>query len=746
MNDGAEPKQPAEYDREAWYAALLEANPWAKGFPFPTASDWRKERGHAVDETFRAARKQACWDRLQAGRAEWNRWAEAMLAAREALETDGHWRIEGRWLVEGDKLVYFLQRASDEALALTLLAQADFANQSFDEGVGFREFHFPGPTDLRGATFLGEANFEGVVFKDGVAFEGAAFSGQAVFGDATFSDQVVFQGATFFMRTDFHGAAFFGEANFQGAAFSESAVFQGATFSGQAVFRGAAFSEQVNFLGVTFLDRADYRGAAFSKLADFHSAVFLEQTNFQRVTFSGSAVFEDARFLKTAEFKHAAFSERANFEQTKFSGWAAFQDVKFTQRPVFRSASFLGRAVFRSVDFSDRAVFHRALFWDHADFQDAVFTETADFESAKFSKTADFLGAAFAERAIFRSAEFSGWADLQGAAFMDRADFQGAAFSNQAVFQGVEFSKQADFTQVMFHGLTSFDQARFEGAASFHASQGKEGSSFSLAEAAFHEVPDFIQADFQTPPRLDSMQVGQKPTEKRGADVAARWRALRGLADAAHDYERERDFFAGEMLSLRWAVDKPFPWFWKRVRREWKVVEGERKQIEVVTRPLGWPGGDRYWFGVLYRTVSNFGRSILRPLMVWLLFIGLFASLYLDRHLDGPWRETRAAQWLATEIALEDTDLACRAGDGHPEWQALQLSFSKAFVVGGLIDANASFRTQACLYGLTKLDGYSRAVPNTPLSVIFLSAIQVLISATLIFLFLMAVRNQFRIR
>lgn len=72
-----------------------------------------------------------------------------------------------------------------------------------------------------------------------------------------------------------------------------------------------------------------------------------------------------------------------------------------------------------------------------------------------------------------------------------------------------------------------------------------------------------------------------------------------------------------------------------------------------------------------------------------------------------------------------------------------------AFVVGGLIDANASFRTQACLYGRTKLEAggaVARAVPKTPLNVTFASAFQVLISAALIFLFLIAVRNQFRIR
>ena len=190
-------------------------------------------------------------------------------------------------------------------------------------------------------------------------------------------------------------------------------------------------------------------------------------------------------------------------------------------------------------------------------------------------------------------------------------------------------------------------------------------------------------------------------------DLAARWRALRKLADDAHDHERERDFFAGEMLALRGSEDKRFG-----------------------------PNADRYWLGRAYQAVSDFGRSILRPFAWWLLTITLFAGLYFAAHL----------------IAADGAKASgCLAGEGHPIAEAAHLSFSKAFVVGGLIDANRAYANQACLYGLTTLKdpapgGGARTLPDTPILVSFLNALQVLISATLIFLFLMAVRNQFRIR
>ncbi|MEL6980266.1 MAG: hypothetical protein AAGM38_16530 [Pseudomonadota bacterium] len=243
-------------------------------------------------------------------------------------------------------------------------------------------------------------------------------------------------------------------------------------------------------------------------------------------------------------------------------------------------------------------------------------------------------------------------------------------------------------------------------------------------------MPDFVQAQFQKAPRLDNMRVAGG---ERGADVAARWRALRGLAIDGHDHERERDFFAGEILSQRWASDKPFPWFWTD-------EDGKRR--------LSWPNGPRFWFGLAYQLVSDFGRSTLRPVASWALSILVFAALYLSAHHaatqpepdDKPlWRKAYAGE------------LQCIAGDRDPLAEAMHLSLEKAFVFGGLSDANRSFQIRACLFGLTRVTQphsglRSFAMPNTPSAIAALGALQAALSATLIFFFLMAVRNAFRIK
>lgn len=180
------------------------------------------------------------------------------------------------------------------------------------------------------------------------------------------------------------------------------------------------------------------------------------------------------------------------------------------------------------------------------------------------------------------------------------------------------------------------------------------------------------------------------------------------------------------MLSQRWAVDKPVPWFWKN-------EDGARR--------LSWPEGARFWFGLFYQIISNFGRSTLRPVLCWLVVTWLFAGLYFAAHLSAASAAGRAA----------NSDPSCIAGEGDPVSEALHLSFEKGLVFGGLADPNRSYQTRACLFGLTRVQQpqtelRSFAIPNTPSLAVALGAFQSALSAALIFLFLMAVRNEFRIK
>ena len=100
--------------------------------------------------------------------------------------------------------------------------------------------------------------------------------------------------------------------------------------------------------------------------------------------------------------------------------------------------------------------------------------------------------------------------------------------------------------------FTSFDHCRFEEHASYHAIQ--VSKSFSLTQAWFGQVPDFTHARFAESPELYAIHIEPQRGWPRGladfktllkgnADLAARWRALKRLAVAAHDHDRELLFW-----------------------------------------------------------------------------------------------------------------------------------------------------------------------------------------------------------
>ncbi len=139
--------------------------------------------------------------------------------------------------------------------------------------------------------------------------------------------------------------------------------------------------------------------------------------------------------------------------------------------------------------------------------------------------------------------------------------------------------------------------------------------------------------------------------------------------------------------------------------------------------------------GLFYKVLSNFGRSMVLPLVWWGLALGGFAWLCQREHASAAGR--------FASVCL------CRAGGS---WSAaLGLSIRKALPFAGVASSNKLDRIYACLYGIhgespTSGDLPERFAPVIPDAVDYIGIGQLLLSLVLIFLFLLAVRNQFRIR
>jgi hypothetical protein len=301
----------------------------------------------------------------------------------------------------------------------------------------------------------------------------------------------------------------------------------------------------------------------------------------------------------------------------------------------------------------------------------------------------------------FREFIFPGEADfteakLEGLTFFDDAKFEGAAWfrnleTSYVNFNSVTFLQQVWFNQATFSGAGHFQNAHFMKHADFIAITSR--GIFDLEGASFAYLPNFTQAHFEEAPDVQDVRV---PIPRffrigRRAEVSA-YSALRRIALQGHDHENEAKAFKGEIRAKRFTVHKP-----------WHSA---------------------FWFGLLYDGLSDFGHSMIRPLYVWLLCVAALTATYLadaGKLLD--WKGTCA--------------------DGTPHWlKALYLSVKSALPVVSTLRPDEARSISACLYGLAP-GNQDRAFPAVNA---FIQLGQSLWSAVLIFLFLLAVRNQFKIK
>ena len=409
-----------------------------------------------------------------------------------------------------------------------------------------------------------------------------------------------------------------------------------------------------------------------------------DSIDFDGFIFPGSAWFENCTFAGDASFNRAAFLGSARFDSAAFMGNAWFNTATFAGYTRFNSATFAGNTWLDSAVFSGSAVFNSTVFSGNALFGSANFYGSVGFNGANFSGYVSFGGASFSGGAYFRDASFGGGAWFNATAFSREARFEGAAFTGNAWFDGATFRK-----------IATFEQTKFGKEATFEGIEAKR--AFNMTGAAFAKTPAFAQADFGRAPDFGGVRL-PLPRFWLGGDAGliAKYSAIRRLAIQGADYEREHMAFKGELRSRRWAVDR----WWH-------------------------PG---LWLGLFYDGVADCGRSIVRPLAAWLALLAIFPAFYL----------------LSSGIPVAAWQSACANSPSH-QWEravSLSLSNSVPIIVNTRSEDTRAFlacRSQAATPGAQpKLD--------SPLSLTALQLLQTLLSATLIFLFLLAVKNRFKIK
>jgi len=319
-------------------------------------------------------------------------------------------------------------------------AETTFAGETFKQQAFFNEAHFDGKISFIGTRFEQGAHFDQTGFNGEVLFNGVTFDGAVAFSRAAFKNEAVLNGSEFKSEADFSQAQFGASAKFNGTQFGQDAHFNQTEFNGEAHFNGLEFAGNVEFSQAEFKAEVNFRGSLFKGTLDF-----------TRVEFGGAASFDEVQVDGAATFNQASFAAGADFSRVKFNEDAHFFRASLGGEVSLRLAEFVGEADFAGARFSDAD--------KTADFSDAQFFDRATFRQTRFDGRADFSKQEFSREVDFRQVRFDGDVEFSKRQFLSRADFQKAVFGRVVNFVEARFAGEANFEEATFK-----DYARFAGA------------------------------------------------------------------------------------------------------------------------------------------------------------------------------------------------------------------------------------------------------------------------------------------
>ncbi len=432
------------------------------------------------------------------------------------------------------------------------------------------------------------------------------------------------------------------------------------------------------------------------------------------------------------------------------------------------------------------------MFTGEADFRGTAFTLAGDFNEAKFEKATDFGSAAFKQTAHFRDTTFTGTANFRNAAFMqdvflratfgERADFSRAMFERAAYFNEAEFAREVDFRWVTFKDRAEFRETKFREDTS-----AEPGPMFSLArfekpelvlfyktylgQAIFHncdvsrlafsavrwrERSNTKRMVLEEDEKLDLTRdvtealrtKESEPDERNYRLIEELYQQLKKNYDDRKDYRTAGDFHYGEVEMKRlatpqpnrlsrWIAGKIADWLGKEKPGSlacWaKRKSYSERSFHVLRRDWHRAVGLAAW----YKYASEYGESYGRPVLCLVGTLIAFVLLY-------PWPGLRlSGKSSAPEPAASESRLTAKACT--PE-----LSYSNFFRYHSAEPGGArvtswsllrdSFMTTISVAAFQRDLTYEPTYPWGRL----LAIVEILLTSTLLALFLLAVRRQFR--
>jgi uncharacterized protein YjbI with pentapeptide repeats len=495
-----------------------------------------------------------------------------------------------------------------------------------------------------------------------------------------------------------------GVANFSGFLFP-IAAFSKRQFAVQCIFNRAVFVNGADFSGAVFSKGAIFSEAIFLQHANFLAAAFLAKAAFAWATFEHGANFTSSRFVQEPRFDCARFGHRIDLSAARFGGDARFNSAAFDDDVYF---NLIRPAVVRSAGNTGNEPLRFP-------FLPTVFEKVADFREATFGARAEFRQTQFREdrtgepSAIFSSARF----DRPGAVVFDNV------YLGQALFHNCDVSEIL-FTNVRWRTRTNARRMVFEEW---------EGLGLGRAET------------------VALLPGGGSPDERNYGLIAEVYQQLKKNYDDRRDYWTAGEFHYGEMEMKRlatpnpnrlskWVAGKMKAWLAKENPR---FLASEAKRRGLSERSLhafrrAWH--QRYGLAAWYKRASEYGESYGRPLLG---LVGTLAFFMLFFPISGL---RPAAKSVPEPPAVEQPHSVT---DSAPV-----LSYSN-FVRYRSMEPGGARVTVWSLLGNSLMTAVGVAAfqrdlayePCYPWGRLF-ATVETVITSTLLALFLLAVKRQFR--
>lgn len=527
-------------------------------------------------------------------------------------------------------------------------------------------------------------------FGPGADFRRAWFGGRVELSDAHFAD------------ADFGGAAFTWGASMRGSRFAGPARFGFARLGGDGSFNGCRFDGDARFDVVDAGDVSLYE-ARFGGDLELRLARLSGTLDLSGATVGGSL---DARDLETGGevwLDRLRCQGRAQLTAGRHAASFSCVGARFRRGADFSGSTIAGAANFSRTRFGDAARH------ESTGFNAVVFGDTANFSRVRFSGDTKFAGANWTGAADFSHARFGHMTSFDDARFTARASFERSDFRQRR--RGRIVAQRCDFARAVFAGAANFNQTTFDPSVQRHAA--------GFAGARFLDIADFRAASDLNIAMFDEAEFDKRlllddPPERQA--IAAFDKLLPEVRRAGSNLNAGETYLhalEGGARAVKTAMGK--------TRNELIEQRYYRFQLKARRYQPGTPWLEKA-SSAIYAFVSDYGLSLTRPLAGVVLVFALFAAIY-------------AAVPVAPATVAPPAPGAAAPAPPPPIPDALSMSASRMFPFGAFEGVSTRF-----------LDAAERAGGRgATLGVRVLASLQSLAAATLLFLFVLAVRRRFQV-